>query len=249
TVEALRRELSPRTRILELGYVASEFRGTITIGRRAGSGMPTLDTHFFEFVERDRWDRGDPKYLTLDRIRKGRDYYILVTTPSGLYRYFINDLVRVRGFLRRMPLLQFVQKGKGVTNITGEKLYESQVLAAVRAALAGLGEAPRFVMMLADEEARSYRLYVEAGPGLKPDAARLAGAVDAGLKGLNVEYAAKRESGRLGAPVAAWLAPGTGDAYKERCVARGQREGQFKTVALAYRRSFDFDLQAYLERA
>lgn len=248
TVEALRRELSPGTRILELGYVASEFRGTITIGRRAGSGMPTVETHFFEFVERDRWDRGEPEYLTLDRIRKGRDYYILVTTPSGLYRYFINDLVRVKGFLRRMPLLQFVQKGKGVTNITGEKLYEAQVLAAVRAGLAGLGEAPRFVMMLADEEARRYRLYVEAGSGPKPDAVRLAGAVDAGLKGLNVEYAAKRESGRLGAPVAAWLAPGTGNAYKEHCVARGQREGQFKTVALAYRRSFDFDLDAFLER-
>lgn len=248
TVDALRRELSPPTRVLELGYLASEFRGTFTIGRRAGSGMPTLDTHFFEFVERDRWDCGDPEFLTLDRIRKGRDYYIIVTTPSGLYRYFINDLVRVRGFLHRTPLLQFAQKGKGVTNITGEKLYEAQVLAAVRAALAGLGPPPRFVMMLADEEARNYRLYVEAGHGRKPESGRLAESVDAGLKGQNVEYAAKRESGRLGAPLAAWLAPGTGDAYKAHCVARGQREGQFKCVALAYRRGFGFDLEAFVER-
>jgi hypothetical protein len=131
-VDAVRRELSPRTRIMELGYLASELRGTITLGRRAGSGLPTADTHFFEFVERDRWDRGEPEYLTLDRLRKGLDYYVIVTTPSGLYRYFINDLVRVTGFLHRMPLLRFVQKGKGVTNITGEKLYEAQVLAAVR---------------------------------------------------------------------------------------------------------------------
>ena len=48
---ALRAELSPDTRILELGYVSSEFRGTITLGKRAGSGLPTSDTHFFEFVE------------------------------------------------------------------------------------------------------------------------------------------------------------------------------------------------------
>ena len=134
TVDALRGELAPPTRILELGYLSSEFRGTITLGRNPGTGLPTLDTHFFEFVEREKWDRGEPEFLTLDRIRKDVDYYVIVTTPSGLYRYFINDLVRVRGFLHKTPLLKFMQKGKGVTNITGEKLYESQVLAAVRAA-------------------------------------------------------------------------------------------------------------------
>ena len=68
-------------------------------------------------------------------MRKGLDYYIIVTTPSGLYRYFINDVVRVTGFLHAAPLLKFMQKGKGVTNITGEKLYEAQVLAAVSGAM------------------------------------------------------------------------------------------------------------------
>ena len=58
-----------------------------------------------------------------------------------------------------------MQKGKGVTNITGEKLYESQVLAAVRHSLAQIGRTPRFVMMLADEAAQRYRLYVEADAG------------------------------------------------------------------------------------
>jgi sterol desaturase/sphingolipid hydroxylase (fatty acid hydroxylase superfamily) len=248
TVAAVRRELSPRTRILELGYISSEFRGTITLGRRAGSGLPTFDTHFFEFVEREKWDRGQPEFLTLDRLRKGRDYYIIVTTPSGLYRYFINDLVRVTGFLYKTPLLKFLQKGKGVTNITGEKLYEAQVLAAVGAAMAEAGNDARFVMMLADEEARGYRLYVEPGGGAKPAAGRLAEVVDRKLQELNVEYQAKRESARLEAPRAAWLAAGTGDAYKQFCVTQGQREGQFKAVALAYRRNFAFDLEARAER-
>jgi Sterol desaturase len=247
TVDALRRELSARTRILELGYLSSEFRATFTLGRRAGSGLPTFDTHFFEFVEREKWDRGEPEFLTLERLRKGVDYYIIVTTPSGLYRYFINDLVRVTGVLRKTPLLKFLQKGKGITNITGEKLYETQVLAAVRAAVLEMGRNTRFVMMLADEEARRYRLYVEADPGPKPDAARLSEAVDAKLKALNVEYMTKRESERLSAPQAVWLTPETGEAYKQFCVRQGQREGQFKTVALAYRKGFGFNLDAYAE--
>jgi sterol desaturase/sphingolipid hydroxylase (fatty acid hydroxylase superfamily) len=247
TVDALRRELSARTRVLELGYLASEFRGTFTIGKNAASGLPTFDTHFFEFAAREKWDSGAPEFLTLDRVRKGVDYYIIITTPSGLYRYFINDLVRVTGFLHKTPLLRFVQKGKGVTNITGEKLYEAQVLAAARAAVVEMGRTPRFVMMLADEQARRYRLYVEADSGPKPGATELAAAVDAKLRTLNGEYMAKRESERLGPISAAWLAVDTGEAYKQFCVKQGQREGQFKIVALAYRKDFNFDLDACTE--
>lgn len=243
---ALRRELDPATRILELGYLSSEFRGTITLGRRPGSGLPTLHAHFFEFVERDLWDRGEREFLTLDRLRKGVDYYIIVTTPSGLYRYFINDIVRVTGMLHRTPLLKFMQKGKGVTNITGEKLYEAQVLTAVQGEAAACGRAVRYVMMLADENARNYRLYVESDAGQRPGAETFAAAVDARLQVLNVEYAAKRESERLGPLRAAWLAPETGEAYKRFCVGQGQREGQFKPPALAYAREFKFDLDAHV---
>lgn len=242
TVDALRRELAPHTRVLELGYLASEFRATVTIGKNAGSGLPTFDTHFFEFVEREKWDRGEPEFLTLDRIHKGVDYYIIVTTPSGLYRYFINDLVRVTGMVHKTPLLKFVQKGKGVTNITGEKVYEAQVLSAVREAVIKMGRTSRFVMMLADEAARCYRLHVEADDEPKTGCAQLAAAVETELMVLNIEYRAKRESERLGPMQAAWLAADTGDAYKQFCVKRGQREGQFKIVALAYRKDFEFDL-------
>jgi sterol desaturase/sphingolipid hydroxylase (fatty acid hydroxylase superfamily) len=246
-LHALRAELPLRARILELGYLSSEFRGTITLGHRSGSGFPTLDTHFFEFVEREKWDCGVPEFLTLDNIRKGVDYYVIVTTPSGLYRYFINDLVRVQGHLHKTPLLKFIQKGKGVTNITGEKLYESQVLMAVRAVTEKLGRGTRFVMMIADEAACRYRLYVELDAGPALPATCFAQAVDEKLHEINGEYSAKRESQRLGGLDVFWLRPETAEAYKEFCVRRGQREGQFKTVALAYRKSFAFDLDGCVE--
>lgn len=246
---ALRSELAPHTHVHELGYVSSEFRGTFTLGRRAASGLPTVDTHFFEFVERARWDGGRPIYLTLGQVRTGVDYYVIVTTPSGLYRYFINDLVRVTAFVHRMPLLQFVQKGKGVTNITGEKLYEAQVLEAVSRTMQACGRTARFVMMLADEARQAYRLYVEPDPGPRPLAAALAQAVDEHLQALNIEYRAKRESNRLAPLEAHWLTGGTDEAYKRDCVARGQREGQFKTTAIAYAAQFAFDIAACVERA
>ena len=241
---AVKRQLDQSTHILELGYVASEFRGTVTLGRRAGSGFPTLFAHYFEFVERERWDRGEPEYLTLDRLRKGGEFYVIVTTPSGLYRYFINDIVRVTGHLYRTPLLMFVQKGRGVTSITGEKLYEGQVLEAVQAAAAGFGIAPRFFQMLADESAQLYRLYMEVDADTLPDSAAFGDKVDSKLRAINVEYAAKRESGRLAPVNSVWLQAGTAEAYKQHCVSRGQREAQFKPPVLVLLGVDSFDFNA-----
>ena len=68
------------------------------------------------------------------------------------------------------------------------------------------------------------------------------------LRKLNIEYESKRDSERLAPLQAAWLRDGTGDAYKAHCVAEGQREGQFKCVALTYRKSFGFDLEAHAAR-
>jgi hypothetical protein len=43
--------------VLELGH-RERVPATIALGRRR-CGAAALDTHFFEFVERDRWDRGE----------------------------------------------------------------------------------------------------------------------------------------------------------------------------------------------
>jgi hypothetical protein len=198
-------QLPKQMKVQELVYPPSEFMGTITIGTQPGSGLLTYDTHFFEFVERDLWDSATPRFLTMDQLRKGHDYYVLVTTPSGLYRYFINDLIRVTGIVHRMPPVEFLQKGKGITN---EKLHEAQVLDAVHRIMATMGLTARFVMAQADEAVRQYRLYVEArfvtgDVAVSINTPGLAAQVDALLCRLNIEYRSKRESARL-QPLAAF---------------------------------------------
>jgi hypothetical protein len=129
-LDTLRGKLPADTAIMELGYQATECRGTIALETNTTAGLPPLHHSFFEFVEQGDWDRGSPTFLTLGQLEAGSRYYILVTTASGLYRYFMNDLVEVTGFFHRTPLLRFVQKGKGVTNLTGEKLYEAQIISS-----------------------------------------------------------------------------------------------------------------------
>ncbi len=237
---SVRPALPPGARIAELGYLASELRGTLVADMERNAGTPTIHENFFEFVERDDWDAGRKTFRTIEQIEKGKEYYIIPTTGSGLYRYFMNDIVRVTGSFYATPTIEFVQKGKGVTSITGEKLYESQVIDAVRGAEEETGLASEFFLMLADATRQVYCLVVECSARSQTWRRGTLESVERKLGELNVEYAAKRASGRLQHLELLLVRPGTGEAYKRHCLQQGQREGQFKLIALQYQSECTF---------
>ena len=237
---SVRQSLPPTARVAELGYLSSELRGTIVVDLRTNAGMPTIHENFFEFVERDDWDAGRHVFRTIENIEQDKQYYIVATTGAGLYRYFMNDIVTVTGMFHATPTIQFVQKGKGVTNITGEKLYESQVIQAVRSTEEESGVTSPFFLMLADADRSVYRLVVECSASTDGWRSGLLESVERVLGELNVEYAVKRASGRLRHLELVPVKPGTGEAYKRHCLEQGQREGQFKLVALQYQDDCSF---------
>lgn len=157
----------------------------------------------------------------------------------------MNDLVEVADFFHATPLLRFVQKGRGVTSLTGEKLYESQAIDGVCSVALKYGFASRFFMMVADDRASAYQLFLELGDAAPPDALEVAVQIDHRLGELNIEYHGKRASGRLKPLSVVWLKPGTGEAYKVACVLAGQREGQFKPVVLQYHKDLRFAFDDY----
>ena len=228
------------TRVAELGYLASELRGTLAVDLDQNAGMPTIHENFFEFVERDDWNAGRRAFRTVTQIEEGREYYIFPTTGTGLYRYFMNDIVRVKGSFHATPMIEFVQKGKGVTSITGEKLYESQIIDAVRSTEDETGVTSEFFLMLADANREVYRLVVECARPTETWRSRTLESVERRLGELNMEYATKRASGRLQHLEILPVRPGTGEAYKRHCVQTGQREGQFKLIALQYQSDCNF---------
>lgn len=245
---ALREALPEAAHIIEAGYAASEMRGTINIDVERNRCLPTLLDNFFEFVERAGWEQGFRHFLTLDQLTEGGEYYVFVTTRDGLYRYDMNDIVRVTEYLNETPVLAFVQKGRGVTSITGEKLHEDQVSQAIAEAQSRGMLNTSFFVALADEARAEYRLYLEpdGAPGL--GAAELAAELDRRLAELNIEYAEKRASGRLNALRAAYLTPGTGDAYTRELLASGQRDAQLKVQPLQYLRDCSFDFDSHCAR-
>ena len=245
-LDALRPKLPAAARVMELGYQASECRGTLALAAETPAGLPPLHHHVFEFVEPESWESSRPEFLSLEQLADGKRYYILLTTAAGLYRYFMNDLVEVNGFFRRTPLLRFVQKGKGVTSLTGEKLYEAQAIAAVKSLSSRLTFSPSFFLVVAEESRSAYTIFIEVEPGERPDADAMAAAVDRQLGALNIEYHGKRKSGRLAPPTVTWLKRGAAEAYKAACVRAGQREGQFKPMILQYRKDLLLGFDEYL---
>lgn len=220
----------------DLGLMASECRMTIPLADDSPAGLLDLFGSFFEFIPVDERDSDRPTVLLPHELAEGRDYYILLTTSSGLYRYDIHDVVRCVGFEGRTPLIEFLHKGKHFSNLTGEKLSEIQVSRAVDAAcdrlrlrLGSYALAPCF-----EEDVPYYGLFVETddlpnsriGQGL---AARL----DGELRSSNCEYDAKRASLRLGAVRLRPLASGAWAEFdRQRIRKTGAVAEQYKRPRL-----------------
>ena len=177
---------------MDLGYLASECRATLMIEADTSSGLPVFQDYFFEFVERTRWDDKRPEFLTLDRLEQESEYYIFVTTTSGLYRYDMNDIVTVTGYHHSVPLIEFRQKGRGVTNITGEKLYETQVTQATVDTAMQCALTISFFIALADRAAGRYEFYFEMSDSTTSDLQKLSRQLDENLCHQNEEYKQKR---------------------------------------------------------
>ena len=246
-LSAITQHLPESVRIMDIGYLASEMRATVTIDINTQSGLPLLQDHFFEFAETNTWDGGNKKTVLLADLEVGKDYYLIVTTKAGLYRYFMNDIVTVTEKYQKTPLLKFLQKGKGVTSITGEKLYEAQLLGAVSDVLRQNDIQSVFIMGLADINTAQYQVFIETKgrPGFSLH--DVAGLLDQALCQRNLEYKTKRASGRLKHLEVYWLRSGSFEAYMTVCLQQGQREGQFKTVALQYKDQFPFSFDQYIQ--
>ena len=163
---------------------------------------------------------------------------------NGLYRYWMNDLIEVTGWFHHTPTIRFVQKGKGVINLTGEKLYECHVMEAVQAIEESYQTNVDFYVMLADPHELQYTLYLEHPPmdffvGHK---------LEQHMGQANQEFQAKRESGRLQPLQVVYLLPGTGEAYKAHCLQQGQRDTQYKVVRLQYAKDCSFHFSDYVRR-
>lgn len=194
---AVRELYGPQTPIRDIGLLASEGRLSISLDDNTAQGVAEITSNFLEFIAVEQIEKADPDVLLAHQVQVGREYFLVLSNSAGLWRYSIDDRVRVNGFQGRSPIIEFLSKGAHVSSITGEKLTEHQVVAAM--ALVGQRGFPAvetFELQGCFEETPYYVLRLEQAAA---EAQVLAHQMDAALRELNIEYASKRSTGRLGA--------------------------------------------------
>jgi hypothetical protein len=219
------KDLYGLTAIRDHGLSASEGRMTIPLSDGTSAGLLDFYNTYFEFIPVAEHEDGNPTVLEAHELVEGEDYYIVLTTSGGLYRYDIHDVVRCVGYEGQAPYLEFLNKGRSFSSLTGEKLSEHQVIQAVKMGFQELqlplctftlapimDGKPRYVLLLEPQAHRGH-------------GAELAEHVHANLMLVNEEYRAKCASGRLLPVRVREVADGTWDALRrDRTKERGNFE-------------------------
>ncbi|OFZ48742.1 MAG: hypothetical protein A2381_05325 [Bdellovibrionales bacterium RIFOXYB1_FULL_37_110] len=234
-IKSMKSYFTDDTQIRDIGYLASELRGSIPIYPGDTSGILTIQENFFEFAEVDAWNNGiKDQFKMVHQLEVGKSYYLFMTNNSGLYRYNMNDIIKVTGYFLTTPMIVFLQKGKGVCNITGEKLYESQIMEAIEKTKEEMNLPLVFYFLYANVEQKCYEMIAEFSTEIgTANEEKMLLSIETKLKKINIEYKAKRDSLRLGAIVLRKIRSGSFNNYKAKKVKEGQREGQFKMVILS----------------
>ncbi len=224
--------------IFEMGYLSSEFRGSININPKNNTCIPTINEVFFEFILVDDYHKNSNNYLLINEIEAFKKYYVVVTTQFGLYRYFMNDIIETGNYYNNTPTIKFIQKGSGIGNITGEKIYETQVIEAIKQLESKYKSTIDFFIMVADADSLGYELFVQTK---LDNQIIIADDFEYFLGRANIEFQSKRDSGRLNKTKVILLNDCAGENYKKYCIANGQREGQFKYLIVQNKETLDYD--------
>jgi hypothetical protein len=229
---ALQKRL-PRVKLQAKGLLATEGVMTIPLDS-AGGCVPCLNSHFYEFLPASSANDSRDTLLC-DELEEGGEYAIVMTTGGGFWRYRIGDRIRCVRLAGKVPVLEFVGKEDGVSDLKGEKLnphFVGRALDALRLKH-DLGSA--FLMLAPADDGSSYILISETPPA---SSSSLASQVDDLLQE-NPHYRYCRELGQLG-PVRVVPAPSDAAArYLQRCVALGQRAGDVKPATLHRERGWE----------
>lgn len=227
-------------------YPASE--AFIAVGAkpwRLGDGRPSslqlLCDHgvLLEFCPDD-----DPRPAACvgpEAVEAGRVYRVTVTTPGGLVRWQLGDLVRGEG----PGLVRFAGRMRTRISVFGEHVEGDLLASALAAACRATGARIRHshvapVLPTADRPRGGHQWLLQPEPGSATDAARLSAELDRHLRAHSADYDAHRAV-QLDPPLVTLLPDG---AIERWLAGKGKLGGQHKVPQAWEDRSIAAQIEA-----
>lgn len=229
-----------------MGYAASEGYMAMPITLNASDYVLLPRSLIYEFLPVDAEEGTRP--LFMDELEVGKEYEIIVTNFSGLYRYRILDIIKVTGYHNKTPMVEFLYRANMGLNVVNEKTT-TQMLDFVAdelqrefdISLSGYsfygdtdeaGALPRYALLFDTNTSVD-----------KEKLSEMEKFVDKTFRECNEKYDKYRRWGMLREPVLYQLKNGAYDEYKASLVAEGRVLNQIKPVVVintAERKEFFF---------
>ena len=185
------------------------------------------DSCYYEFI---RFGDENEEILGISELTAGEKYEILITNQAGLYRYRLKDVLEVKGFRNRCPLISFVFRKGQMFNIAGEKFSEEDARNTVEAVAKAHGVKIENWLFYQDDSVvpGRYVLLYEDESGA--DLAECVDEIEGYMGECNKRYPSQREKGFIGRLAVQKQIPGTHKQWAERCVSLGASAAQIKPV-------------------
>ncbi|HON70635.1 MAG TPA: GH3 auxin-responsive promoter family protein [Tenuifilum sp.] len=234
---------SPNMHYMET-YNASEGFFAIQDDPASDSMLLMLDYGiFYEFVPLDELTKPNPTALTIADVEVGRNYAMVITTNSGLWRYLIGDTVT---FTSKYPhKIKITGRTRHFINVFGEEVIvenaERALEKACKATGALVAEYTAAPVYMGTDRKGCHEWFIEfvKQPSSIEEFARV---LDSTLCEVNSDYEAKRAKNvTLDFPVVTSAAPGT---FFEWMRQRGKLGGQNKVPRLSNTREYIDELLA-----
>ena len=196
---------------------------------------------FYEFIPTEEVDKEDPKVVQLADVELGKNYAIIISTNSGLWRYMIGDTVK---FTSLSPYrIKVSGRTKHFINAFGEELIvenaETAITYACENASAVIENFTAAPVYLQHGKQGGHEWLIEFS---KPpmDLDFFTSLLDRKLKEINSDYEAKRQKDlALVAPVIHAVPVGTFYNWMKK---RGKLGGQNKVPRLSNNREYVDDI-------
>lgn len=219
----------------DIGYLASEGSFTLPYEDCTSSGILALQNNYYEFIPEELAAQDHPQVLLSHELEIGKYYKILLTNEGGLYRYDINDTVRVEKFYNQTPVLAFIRKTNDVLNITGEKVHVNQLMMTFRKIEKKFNLKIRQFRVVSNLNQVRYDIFLELGQEAPKELLvnSVLPAIDSYLAEINIEYSQKRKSKRLNPPCLHIMDFSWEANVRKKLIESGKRDIQYKWQSIS----------------
>lgn len=232
-VQRARRWLGDDLPMHNMGYAAAEGFFAMPVEMNASDYALLPRSVLFEFLPVDAPEGMRP--LLLNELEQGKEYELIITNCSGLYRYRLYDVVKVTGMHNNTPRVEFVYRRNLDMNVANEKSTTQMLDWAVDETMHSLGiriEGHSYFADTSVTPSRYVLLFEPIGDVTEDQIPSIREALDKNLAIANEKYDKYRRWNTLGDPKIVVLRHGAYQGYKEMLRSRGVVLNQVKPVAV-----------------